>query len=98
MSPDLKSAVWARGPASNTVMRPSPLSQYCHSSALGCQCSSRSPPGLIVSSAAAMVVETLKVVLSASWTVPDRVALIGFVSPSDQVNGLGGAPPDATES
>ena len=96
MSPALKSAVWARGPASNTVMRPSPLIQYCHSSALGCQCSSRIPPGFTVSSAAAIVVETRKLVLSARRMLPERVFLMGFVSPSDQVKGLGGVPPDAT--
>src|SRR5258708_9006650 len=96
MSPGLKSAVWARGPALNTVMRPSPLIQYCHSSALGCQWSSLIPPGFTVSSAEAMVVETLKVVLSAKRMVPERVFLMGFVSPSDQVKGLGGLPPEAT--
>src|SRR5260221_12155221 len=60
----------ACGPVLNTVMRPWPLTQYCHSSAFGCQCISRMPPGLIVSSAAAIVVDTLNVLLSAIRTLP----------------------------
>src|SRR5229473_5437851 len=80
MSPALKSAVWARGPASNTVMRPSPLIQYCHSSALGCQCSSRIPPGWTVTIAIATLVETLNVLESTMRTSPPFVRLVGGIS------------------
>ena len=70
----LLSAVCARGPALNTVMRPSPLIQYCHSSAFGCQCMPRIAPGFSVSKAAAIEVETLKVVLSARRIEPEAVS------------------------
>src|SRR5208283_858402 len=70
MSPGLKSIVTALGPESKTVMRPLPLIQYCHSSALGCQCISRSPPGCRVTRAAAIVLETMKLLLSAIRASP----------------------------
>src|SRR5216684_1668945 len=96
MSPGLKSIVTAFGPVLKIVIVPLPLIQYCHSSALGCQCISRTPPGFIVSSAEATVVETLKLVLSARRMVPERVFLMGLVRLSGQVKTSGGAPPEAT--
>jgi hypothetical protein len=53
-------------------------------------------PGLIVSSAAAIVVETLKVLLSATRTLPLRLLRKGVTPPSEKVNGLGGTPPERT--
>src|SRR6202035_5814802 len=91
MSPGLKSIVIACGPVLNTVMRPLPLIQYCHSSALGCQCISRTPPGLTVTSAAATVVETLKLLLSATRMSPALDCLTGCEDPSAKTNGWGGA-------
>src|ERR1700720_1126209 len=55
MSPAWKFVVIAAGPVLKTVARPVPLRMYSHSSALGCQCISRMPPGLIVTCAAAIV-------------------------------------------
>src|ERR1700730_11481077 len=90
MSPGLKSMVIACGPVLNTVMRPLPLIQYCHSSAFGCQCISRTPPGRTVTSAAAILVATLKLVLSAIRTSPPLFALIGAEDPSLKIKGGGG--------
>src|SRR5260370_37152375 len=90
MSPGLKSMVTAFGPVLNTVMRPLPLIQYCHSSALGCQCSSRMPPGCTVTRAAAIVFETLKLLLSAIRTSPPLVWRVGFIEAREKVNGYGG--------
>src|SRR5262249_10717674 len=53
-------------------------------------------PGLIVSCAAAMVVETLKVPLSATRTLPLRLLRKGVAAPSEKLNGLGGTPPVRT--
>src|SRR5258705_10600610 len=94
MSPGLKSIVSTLGPVLNTPMRPLPLMKYCHSSAFGCQCICRNAPGRIVTSAAAMVVETLKVLLSAICTVPPFVWLVGADDARENVNGYGGAPAD----
>src|SRR5260370_39380499 len=93
MSPGLKSMVTAFGPVLNTVMRPLPLIQYCHSSALGCQCSSRMPPGCTVTRAAAIVFETLKLLLSAIRTSPPLVWRVGFIAAREKGNGDGGEPP-----
>src|SRR5260370_8801215 len=95
MSPGLKSMVTAFGPVLNTVMRPLPLIQYCHSSALGCQCISRMPPGCTVTRAAAVVFETLKLLLSAIRTSPPLVWRVGFIEARGKVNGYGGDPPAA---
>src|SRR5580692_6441584 len=92
MSPALKSIVTAFGPVLKTVICPLPLIQYCHSSALGCQCISRKPPGRTVTSAAATVVETVKLRLSAMCTVPPFVSRAGAPDPSEKVKGCGGAP------
>jgi hypothetical protein len=54
--------VMACGPVLKTVARQAPLRMYSHSSALGCQCISRRPPGLIVTIAAATVLDTRKLV------------------------------------
>src|SRR5260370_40605660 len=98
MSPGLKSMVMAFGPVLNTVMRPLPLIQYCHSSALGCQCISRMPPGCTVTRAAAIVFETLKVLLSTTRTSPPLVWRGGFIEPMEKGDGYGGGPrgPDTT--
>src|SRR5947209_2174340 len=98
MSPGLKSIVTAFGPVLKTVMVPLPLIQYCHSSAFGCQCISRKPPGRIVSNAAAIVVETVKFLLSATCTVPPRVSRVGAIDPSEKVNGCGGVPLPLTDA
>src|SRR5258707_6034239 len=90
MSPGLKSMVTAFGPVLNTVMRPLPLIQYCHSSAFGCQCISRMPPGCTVTRAAAIFFETLKLLLSAIRTSPPFVCRVGFIEPREKVNGYGG--------
>src|SRR3982074_3604567 len=70
--------VTAFGPVLKTVICPLPLIQYCHSSALGCQCISRRPPGRTVTSAAATVVETVKLRLSAIRTEPPFVSRAGL--------------------
>src|SRR5216683_2123041 len=93
MSPGLKSMVTAFGPVLNTVMRPLPLIQYCHSSAFGCQCISRMPPGRTVTSAAAILVETMKLLLSAIRTSPPSDCLVGVDDPSLKIKGWGGTPP-----
>src|SRR5271169_7247713 len=92
MSPALKFIVTAFGPVLKTLIVPLPLIQYCHSSALGCQCISRMPPGRMVSNAAATVVETVKFLLSAMCTVPPFVSRAGDPDASEKVNGCGGAP------
>src|SRR6266404_5367198 len=92
MSPALKSIVTAFGPVLKIVIWPLPLIQYCHSSAFGCQCISRMPPGWMVSNAAATVVETVKFLLSAIRTEPPFVSRVGAIDPSEKVNGCGGAP------
>src|SRR6266851_7634659 len=91
MSPGLKSIVTACGPLLNTVMRPLPLIQYCHSSAFGCQCISRTPPGRTVTSAAAIRVETVKLLLSAIRTSPPLDSFVGADDPSRKIKGWGGA-------
>src|ERR1700730_4333753 len=91
MSPGLKSMVIACGPVLNTVMRPLPLIQYCHSSAFGCQCISRTPPGRTVTSAAAIRVETMKLLLSATRISPLLDSFTGADAPSRKIKGWGGA-------
>src|ERR1700726_3756560 len=98
MSPALKSIVTAFGPVSKTVICPLPLIQYCHSSAFGCQCISRKPPGCTVTSAAAIVVETVKLRLSAIRTEPPLVSRAGAPDPSEKGNGGGGGPFPLTAS
>src|ERR1700736_4280155 len=93
MSPALKSMVTAFGPVLKTVICPLPLIQYCHSSAFGCQCISRTPPGRTVTSAAATVVETMKLPLSATRTSPPLVSFVGADVPSRKIKGWGGTPP-----
>src|SRR5258707_6869710 len=98
MSAGLKFIVTAFGPVLKIVIIILPLIQYCHSSALGCQCIPRIPPGRMVRCAAAMVVETMKFLLSATRTVPPRVSRVGAIDPSEKVNGCGGAPFPLTAS
>src|ERR1700724_764408 len=93
MSPGLKSKVTAFGPVSKAVTRPLPLIQYAHSSAFGCQCISRSAPGRCVTSPTAIVLETVKLLLSATLTSPPFVFLTGAVDSREKVNGDGGKPP-----
>ncbi len=45
------------------------------------------PPGLTVTSAAATVVDTLKLRLSAICTTPPRVSRVGAISLSEKMNG-----------
>src|ERR1700726_4087638 len=87
--------VTAFGPVLKIVICPLPLIQYCHSSALGCQCISRKPPGRTVTSAAATVVETVKLRLSAMCTVPPLVSRAGAPDASEKVKGCGGGAPSA---
>src|SRR6476659_2013282 len=85
----------AAGQVLKTVARPVPLRMYSHSLALGCQCISRKPPGLIVTIDAATVFDTRKLVLSAIRTVPLLVSRFGAISPSLNTNGFGGLPATA---
>src|SRR5271169_39771 len=94
MSPGLKFWVTALGPALNTVIVRCPSIQYCHSSALGCQCISRKPPGCTVTSAAAMVTDALKLRLSAMRTSPPAVLRLGGMLLNAKVDGLGILPMD----
>src|SRR4029077_6546339 len=82
----------AAGPVLKTVARPVPLRMYSHSSALGCQCISRMPPGLIVTRAVAIVFETWKFLLSALRTAPLFVSRFGAISPRLNTKGFGGLP------
>src|SRR5258708_29591306 len=93
MSPGWNSIVIAFGAVLNTVMRPLPLIEYCHSSAFGCQCISRMPPGRTVTSVAAILVETMKLLLSAIRTSPASDCLVGVDDPSRKIKGWGGTPP-----
>ena len=52
----------------------------------------------MLSSAAAIVFDTLKVELSASRSVPERLLLIGVDWPRRNVKGSGGRPAEATAS
>ena len=97
ISPARKSLVFALGPASKTVIRPWPEIQYCHSSAFGCQCISRIPPGATVTRAAAIVLEILKVELSAIRMRPPLILFDRVLSrPSGKMKGFRGSPPEAT--
>src|SRR5262249_8553495 len=89
MSPGLKFWVTARGPVLNMVMVASPETEYCHSSALGCQCISRKPPGYTFTKAAAMVCDALKLRLSAMRTSPPAVFLVGGMLLNAKVDGFG---------
>src|SRR3954449_9328357 len=62
-------------------MRPLPLIQYCHSAALGCQCISRMAPGLMVTMAAAMLLETGKFVESTTRASPPGELSVGCIAP-----------------
>src|SRR5207245_10375158 len=64
----------------NTVILPFPAIQNCHSEALGCQWSSRIPPGLIVFSAAATFFETGKLCESTMRISPPVVRLVGAIA------------------
>src|SRR5258705_11870809 len=92
MSPGLKSIVTALGPVLKTPIRPFPLIQYCHSSAFGCQCISRRAPGRNVTNAAATVLETVNVLLSAICRSPLLFWRAKGAEPSEKVNGCGGGP------
>src|SRR6202040_3077816 len=63
----------------NTVMRPLPAIQYCHSEAFGCQCSSRIPPGLMVTKAAAIFFDARKLRESTMRTSPLLVCCVGAI-------------------
>src|SRR5712692_777840 len=63
-----------------TVMRPLPLMYYCHSEAFGCQCSSRKPPGLTVTKAAAIFFAARKLRESTTRTSPPRVCFVGAIA------------------
>src|SRR3954471_6389303 len=66
-------------PVATTVILALPVTKYCHSSALGCQCNSRSPPGRTVTKA--IVVEViLKLLESTMRTSPPLVDLVGCIS------------------
>src|SRR5258707_9375120 len=90
--------VTAFGQVLKTVICHLPLIQYCHSSALGCECIYRKPPGCTVTSAAATVVETVKLRLSAIRTEPPFVSRVAGPDPSVKVNGCGGTPFPLTAS
>src|SRR5215472_17514346 len=95
MSPARKSAVIAAGPVLKTVTRAAPLIKYAHSSAFGCQCISRRPPGFTVTRVAAIVFETRKLLLSAVCTVPLFVSRFGGLSERRNTKGFGGLPATA---
>src|SRR6202040_367463 len=63
----------------NTVMRPLPAIQYCHSEAFGCQCSSRIPPGLMVTKAAAIFFDARKLRESTMRTSTLFVCCVGAI-------------------
>src|ERR1700682_6225021 len=63
-----------------TVMRALPASYYCHSEALGCQCSSRKPPGLTVTKAEAIFFDTRKLCESTMRTEPPLVCFVGAIA------------------
>src|SRR5258708_38761476 len=50
------------------------------------------PPGCTVTRAAAIVFETLKLLLSTTRTSPPLVWRVGFNEPLEKVNGYGGEP------
>src|SRR5258705_5598557 len=82
--------VIALGPVLKTVIRALPLGEFSHSNAFGGQCISRTPSGRTVTSAAAIRVETVKLLLSAIRTSPPLDSLIGADDPSRKINGCGG--------
>jgi len=94
VAPGLKFIVTAFGPVLKIVIVPLPLIQYCHSSALGCQCISRNPAGTDGQvRGPAMVVETVKfLAVGNPAPYPPRVSRVGAIDPSEKVNGCGGAP------
>src|SRR4029079_12653499 len=72
--------VGAVAPVVTTVIRPLPLIQYCHSAALGCQCISRMAPGLMVTMAAAMLLEIGKFVESTTRASPPGKLTVGCMA------------------
>src|SRR6266404_1344432 len=78
MSFGLKSTVRALSTGKKTVMRPLPAIQNCHSEEFGCQCSSRTPPGLSVTKAAASL-ERGKLRESTMRTSPNLADLVGAI-------------------
>src|SRR5271165_5252872 len=92
MSPARKSAVIAAGPVLKMVVRAVPWRKYAHSSAFGCQCMSRRPPGFNVTRVAAIVFDTRKLLLSAIRTVPLFVSRLGGKSARLNTKGFGGLP------
>ncbi len=80
--------VLACGPVLNTVIRADPFRKYCHSSAFGCQCSSRILPGLTMTRAAATVLDAEKFVLSAMRTLPPLFSYTGLNSDRRKITGV----------
>ena len=74
-----ESIVRALSPGKNTVMRPLPEIQYCHSEAFGCQCISRMCPGLMMSRPAATCLETGKFRESTMRTSPASLVAVGVI-------------------
>src|SRR4029077_788891 len=89
MSFGLKSTVRALSTGKKTVMRPLPAIQNCHSEALGCQCISRIPPGLIVTKAAEKYVEIGKLRESTTRTSPPLLDAVGAIDLSLKVYWVG---------
>src|SRR5271166_6822550 len=75
----LKSIVRAFSSPGNTVIRPLPLIQYCHSLPLGCQCISRMQPGFTVTIADAIFADAGKFLESMTLTLPASLTLVGFM-------------------
>src|SRR5215471_14745613 len=82
----------AAGPVLKTIIRAEPLRKYAHSSAFGCQCISRRPPGFTVTRVAAIVLDTRKLLLSAIHTAPLFVSRFGGISARRNTKGFGGLP------
>jgi hypothetical protein len=80
----------AAGPVLKTVARPVPLRMYTPFVGVRCQCISRRPPGLIVTKAAAIALDTRKFVLSATLTIPLFVSRLGCISESLNTKECGG--------
>jgi hypothetical protein len=76
----LKSIVRAFSSPGNTVIRPLPLIQYCHSLPLGCQCIARMQPGFTVTIADAIFDDAGKFLESMIFALPALLSLVGFIA------------------
>src|SRR5207244_1580799 len=77
-------------PEPNIVTLTFPSRMYCHSSAVGCQCNSRSAPGSRSRIAPVMVLEIGKVVESTSHSLPPWLFTLGGLDRSGDLGVRGG--------